>query len=347
MSHRVLLTGANGFVGSHILDQLLKAGHSVRSVVRSSSKASQVLADFPNHGNKLETAIVPDISAPGAFNEAVKSNPPFDTVIHTASPFLYRAIKDNSEFMKPAIHGTLEVLKAVKEFAPEVKRVIITGSCAAVVNFAGDPFASPQKVYTEIDWNPTTWEGAVSGTINNAYQASKKFAEKAAWDFLENEHPNFDLVVLNPPMVYGPLRHTVPSIKDLNESTARIYNLFINTTRDSPLPPNGLHVYTDVRDLATAHILAMTTPQASNQRFVISTGQIRSQEISDMLRANIPSLESRTPIGTPGGNPLPETAYTTSSAKAEKELGLKFRSKEETFVELARQLLQIEAAEMK
>lgn len=179
MSHRVLLTGANGFIGSVILEQLLKAGHSVRSVVRSSSKANQILADFPNYGSKLDTAIVPDITTPGAFNEAVKSNPPFDTVIHTASPFLYRAIKDNSEFLNPAIHGTVEVLKSVKEFAPQVKRVVITGSCASVVNFAGDAFASPKKIYTEADWNPTTWEGALSGTPNNAYQASKKFAEKA------------------------------------------------------------------------------------------------------------------------------------------------------------------------
>ncbi|KAH8816955.1 hypothetical protein F5884DRAFT_240895 [Xylogone sp. PMI_703] len=342
MSHRVLLTGANGFIGSHILDQLLKAGHSVRSVVRSAPKADQILADFPNYGTKLDTAIVPDITTPGAFNDAVKSNLPFDTVIHTASPFLYRVIKDNSEFMKPAIQGTVEVLKAVKEFAPEVKRVIITGSCAAVVDFAGDWFASPKKVYTESDWNPTTYEGALAGTTNNAYQASKKFAEKAAWDFLKDHRPNFDLVVLNPPMVYGPLRHTVPTVHDLNESNARIYNLFLNTTSDAPCPPNGMHVYVDVRDLATAHLLAMTVPTAANNRYIICAGEVRSQEIADLIREDVPELRTRTPVGTPGGNLLPETAFGCSSAKAERELGLRFRSKRETFVELARQLVGIE-----
>jgi hypothetical protein len=61
-----------------------------------------------------------------------------------------------------------------------------------------------------------------------------------------------------------------------------------------------------------------------------------------MLRANIPELENRTPKGVPGGNPLPENFYTTSSARAQKVLGLAFRSKEETFVELAKQLLEIE-----
>jgi len=60
-----------------------------------------------------------------------------------------------------------------------VKRVVITSSCATVVDFSGEPVRSPRKVYTEQDWNPTTWERALSGTPGNAYQASKKFAEKA------------------------------------------------------------------------------------------------------------------------------------------------------------------------
>lgn len=70
-------------------------------------------------------------------------------------------------------------MKSVKAHAPVVKRVVITSSCAAVVDFAANPAASPKKVYTEVDWNPTTLEKALEGTPNNAYQASKKFAEKS------------------------------------------------------------------------------------------------------------------------------------------------------------------------
>ena len=184
MVQRVLLTGCNGFVGSHILEQLLSRDLSVRGIVRSQAKAQQVLSDFPNFGTKLDFGIVPDITAPGAFDSVVQSSPPFDTVIHTASPFLYRAISDNREFLDPAIKGTLEVLKSVNAHAPSVKRVVITSSCAAIVNFGGNPISSPQKVYTEEDWNPTTWEGALTGTPNNAYQASKKFAEKSGKFFI-------------------------------------------------------------------------------------------------------------------------------------------------------------------
>ncbi|KAK0105511.1 methylglyoxal reductase (NADPH-dependent) gre2 [Cadophora gregata] len=344
MAKRVLLTGANGFVGSHVLEQFLLAGHSVRGIVRSQSKAQQVLADFPNHGSNLDFGIVPDITSPGAFDEVVKSNPPFDLVIHTASPFLYRVISSNREFLDPAIKGTLEVLKSVKQYAPSVKRVVITSSCAAVVDFSAPP-SVPRKVYTKDDWNPTTWEAALSGSPNTGYQASKKFAELSAWDFIKTEKPNFDLVTLTPPMVYGPLRHSIYSPKELNESNSRIYKLFIDSKKDAELPPNGMHVYTDVRDLALAHLKAATVPEASGQRFIICAGQVSSQQISDTLRNSLPEVEERTPIGVPGGNPLPEGAYDCSSEKARNVLGMKFRSLEETFVDLGKQLLEIERKE--
>ncbi|KAL2060523.1 hypothetical protein VTL71DRAFT_9164 [Oculimacula yallundae] len=344
MAKRVLLTGANGFVGSHVLEQFLLAGHSVRGIVRTQSKAQQVLADFPTLGSQLDFGIVPDITSPGAFDEVVKSNPPFDIVIHTASPFLYRVISSNREFLDPAIKGTLEVLKSVKAHAPSVKRVVITSSCAAVVDFSALPVV-PRKLYTEEDWNPTTWEAALSGTQNTGYQASKKFAELSAWEFIKTENPNFDLVTLAPPMVYGPIRHSISSPEKLNESNSRIYKLFIDSEKDSELPPNGMHVYTDVRDLALAHLKAAVTPEASGQRFIICAGQVSSQQISDVMRKSLPEVDKRTPVGVPGGNPLPEGAYDCSSEKAKSVLGIKFKSLEETFIDLGRQLLELEGKE--
>jgi nucleoside-diphosphate-sugar epimerase len=60
-------------------------------------------------------------------------------------------------------------------------------------------------------------------------------------------------------------------------------------------------VHTDVQDLAEAHVRAASLPEASGSRFIICAGQVASREISDMLRAEIPELEKRTPRGTPGG----------------------------------------------
>ena len=99
-------------------------------------------------------------------------------------------------------------------------------------------------------------------------RGSKKFAEKAgeslsrmcfrmrgglaelgtvAWDFIEREKPNFDLVTLCPPMIYGPLQHTITKTGNLNQSNSRIYDLFIKSSKDAEVPPNGLYLYVDVR----------------------------------------------------------------------------------------------------
>ena len=86
---RVLLTGGSGFIAAHTLDVLLKRGYSVVTTVRTEEKASKIKADNKEAVEKgqLSFAIVPDIAQEGAFDEAVKSDPPFDLVLHTASPF--------------------------------------------------------------------------------------------------------------------------------------------------------------------------------------------------------------------------------------------------------------------
>ncbi|KAK5110782.1 hypothetical protein LTR85_000727 [Meristemomyces frigidus] len=342
---RILLTGANGFLGAHILRQLLpRPGVFVRAVVRSQAKVEAVTQDFSGFSN-IDFAIVPDITAPQAFDDALsKTDVPFDAVIHTASPFLYSAVTGNRDFLDPAVKGTTEMLKAVQAVAPSVKRVVITSSFAAVGDLAHmDKMAGSR--YTEADWNPVTWEEALAGDMNTAYQGSKKFAEEAAWKFVEEEKPGFDIVTLCPPMIYGPLEHTVTKTSDLNQSTARIYYFFMAGKADAPLPEDSLYLYADPREVATAHISALYTPEASNQRFIICAGQVPSQSISDILRARFPELEERTPMGKPGVSSLSGEPYSASSEKAEKVLGIKFRPLEETVIDLGKQLLAIEKAE--
>lgn len=84
---RVLLSGGSGFIAAHTLDILLERGHSVVTTVRTQEKADKIKEQYPKYGDKLSFAIVPDIAQPGAFDEAVKSDPPFEAVLHTASPF--------------------------------------------------------------------------------------------------------------------------------------------------------------------------------------------------------------------------------------------------------------------
>lgn len=71
--------------------------------------------------------------------------------------------------------------------------------------------------------------------------------ERAARKFIDDEHPNFDLVTLCPPATFGPLRHTIARIDDLNESNARLWRYCFATTSDSPVPYIPVHTYVDVR----------------------------------------------------------------------------------------------------
>lgn len=79
---------------------------------------------------------------------------------------------------------------------------MITSSFAAIVD-PGKGLA-PGYTYSEDDWNPITREEAEESPMAG-YRASKTYAEKAAWDFLEKEKPNFTISTINPPMVFGPI----------------------------------------------------------------------------------------------------------------------------------------------
>ena len=145
------------------------------------------------------------------------------------------------------MEGMTRVLEAIKAVAPSVKRVIVTSSFAAIADLTRMNEIG-EKVHTGEDWNPVTWDEALDENNRGvAYQASKKFAEEAAWKFVKEEKVEFDLVTICPPMVYGPVQHGLKSLKDLNESNGRIYNLFMKSSEDANLPPNALYLYTDPR----------------------------------------------------------------------------------------------------
>lgn len=87
LTMRVRYTGGSGFIAAHIIDVLLEHGHSVVTTVRSQAKADKIKAAHPNvPKSKLDFAIVEDVAQEGAFDKAVISDPPFEAVLHTASP---------------------------------------------------------------------------------------------------------------------------------------------------------------------------------------------------------------------------------------------------------------------
>jgi len=338
---RVLLTGGSGFIAAHVLDILLKRGHSVVTTVRSQAKADKIKQAHSSYkSDKLDFAIVEDIAQENAFDKAVVSDPPFEAVIHTASPFHFNVTDVQKELLDPAVIGTTGILKSIKKSAPSVKRVVITSSFASIVN----PFKGnwPEHTYSEEDWNPLNAEQAVENPANG-YRASKTFAERAAWDFLEKEKPNFTLATICPPLVLGPIVHYLNSLDGLNTSNQRIRDIILGKAKDE-IPPTGTYIWVDVRDLAEAHVAGIEKEEAANKRFFITAGYFSNKEIAQIVEKNFPQYKEGLPTAsTPGGDYPEEGVYKYNNKRGVEVLGLKYKSLEESIKDTVKSLQAVGA----
>lgn len=168
------------------------------------------------------------------------------------------------------------------------------------------------------------------------YRASKTFAEKAAWEFLEKEKPNFTISTINPPMVFGPIVHALDSLENLNTSNERIRNTVQGKFKDE-IPPSGVHFWVDVRDVAEAHVNAFEKPEAANKRFFVTAGYFSNKEIAKIIKKNFPQYKDLPSDSTPGGD-YPEGTpdkglYTYNNKRSIEVLGLKYKSLEQSIVE--------------
>ena len=158
-----------------------------------------------------------------------------DAIAHTASPFHLKAIEPE-EMIKPAVEGTLSVIKAAAAAGPNVKRIIVLSSTAAVV---GAPPAG--ATLDETSWNDVSpkavEEKGRDAAQGDKYRASKTLAERAAWEWWGERKGQlgWDLVALNPPWVYGPFLHDVPRPEELNESAGMWYNAVVKGADDAAL----------------------------------------------------------------------------------------------------------------
>lgn len=79
-------------------------------------------------------------------------------------------------------------------------------------------------------------------------------------------------------MIYGPPIHSPSSLNDLNESNSQLWKI-ISSGKDAEVPVTPIPLYTDVRDVAMAHVLAMESPKAANQRYAVVGAQYSNQEV--------------------------------------------------------------------
>jgi nucleoside-diphosphate-sugar epimerase len=333
---RVLVTGGSGFIAGHCILQLLEQGYLVRATVRSLRREAavrSVLADAGMVSGDALSFVAADLTDDAGWADAVAG---VDFVLHVASPVQPGHVENADELIVPAREGTLRVLRAARD--ADVTRTVLTSAFHAV----GWGHPHDGHVFTEDDWTVVGAPGV------DAYGASKTLAERAAWDFIEAEGGSLELATTLPVAVMGPVMGN-----DVSGSNRLILRILDG---DIPGFPNLYFPVVDVRDVAAAHILAMTTRGAAGQRFLLSNGPaIAMGEIGALIRENVGDAAVNVPtrnipdiavrVGARFSPQMrdiaPDLGYArrTSSEKARRALGWQPRGPEEAIIAAAQSLV--------
>lgn len=329
----VFVTGATGFVAGHCIAELLTHGYSVRASVRDLERAPldhlrRIAADAQQELAFVEASLDSDDGWDAALDGC-------EAVWHVASPNPKDAPASEDEVVRPAVDGTLRVLRAAAR-SGTVRRVVLTSSSDAVT--AGHP-RSERRVRTEADWADPA--GAAP------YAKSKVLAEQAAWEFVRST--DLELVTIVPGLVVGPLQRA--------ESRASMETVRLLLAGELPLVPHLGFAVVDVRDVATAHRLATEVPEAAGERYIVAGEGMWMEDIARVLAEEF----------TPRGHKIPtrrmpywlmwavarfdrtvrlSLPYANrpallSSAKAARELGWTGRPTRESILDAASSLLEV------
>ncbi|HEV7649875.1 MAG TPA: NAD-dependent epimerase/dehydratase family protein [Actinophytocola sp.] len=301
--------------------------------------AGYVIAELRSHGytvrgtarrpvDDLDDVVTADLSKDEGWAEAVDG---CDYVMHVASPFPRDAPRTDSELIRPAVDGTQRVLRAAADAG--VKRVVLTSSVVAVSSGHHD-----EVTRTEADWSDVD--------RSSPYTRSKTLAELAAWDFATQS--DVELVVVAPGIVFGPVCH--PSVGTSVEVVRRLLNREVPASLKMGFAP------VDVRDVAVGQRLALQTPAAAGNRYILAGEHMWMRDVAKMLAAEFNPQGYRVPTGVLPAwfgrllaqfDPSVRQAIDhvgrrelVSAEKARRELGWTMRSPQESILDTAYSLVE-------
>jgi len=225
----IFITGATGFIGNHVLAQLLEGGETVHVLSR------RVPID-PDHpiGHLVDSRCVKIFQGDVLDRESLRrAMMGCDCVYHIAA-FAQNWARDPGIFSAVNVGGAVNVLRTARDLA--VRRVVVTSSEVALGPSNGTPV------------DPTAPRAAPAFT---AYEQSKIDAERAIQEFSDKDN-GVDVVIVNPTRVFG------PGLLNEGNSVTRMIALYLGGKWRLILA-NGeaLGNYAYVRDVANGHLLAM------------------------------------------------------------------------------------------
>jgi len=252
------VTGATGFVGSHVARALAEQGANLRLLVRSSS-------DPRNIQGLNADRVIGDLRDPASIEKAMAG---CDVVFHVAAD--YRLwVRDPEEMYRANVEGTHAVLDAAR--TNRVRRVVYTSSVATM------GFTS--------NGGPADEDSPVSlGNMIGHYKRSKFMAEEIA---LEAGRSGMDVVVVNPSTPVGEqdIKPT-PTGRIVVDFLKKKFPAYVDT---------GLNLV-DVTECARGHVAAMEKGK-SGERYILGGENLTLKQILDKLAAitGLPSPKIRVP----------------------------------------------------
>jgi dihydroflavonol-4-reductase len=270
----VLITGVSGFIAKHCAVELLNAGYRVRGTVRSAGRTAEVKETLAKHADisRLEFAET-DLESDAGWDEALRG---CTHVLHIASPFPAGQPKDEQVLIRPAVQGTLRVLRAAKTAG--VERFVQTSSTVAVQYGHPRDRTAP---FTEADWTVVDAPGVTP------YAKSKTLAERAARDFVNEEGSGLHYSSVNPGFVLGPVLDGVIG------ASAQIIAMFLKGKY--PGAPRVSFPCVDVRDVARMHHVALEADVPSGGRYLCVAECLWMIEIARAIRSQLGEQARKAP----------------------------------------------------
>jgi dihydroflavonol-4-reductase len=263
MEDRVLVSGGSGYIAGFLIRQLVAAGWTVHTTVRSRSREAAVRKLLAVDDSRV-VFFEADLNADAGWADAMAG---CRCVAHLASPLPAGVPKDADELVVPARDGALRALRAAR--AAGVQRFVMTSSVAAIAYGRGRGVHH----FTEADWTRLDRPGI------SPYVRSKTVAERAARDWVAAEGAGLEFCTINPSLVFGPVWSA-----DYSTSVVVLKKLLDGSM--SACPDIGFGVV-DVRDVADLHVRALTAPGMAGERFIASGRFMKLREVADVLRTGL------------------------------------------------------------
>lgn len=278
LTHASNRTGTTGTIGAAVADEALKLGYKVRAPIRNAEKGKLVTDIFDKkHGPELySTVLIESMAKPGSLKEAMEG---CLGVIHVMTE---NSMSSDPNKVIPTSGAFVQNVLSAAAATPSVQRVVYTSSQAVL------PAITEPGTITSSSWAPNAdeligyaWaEPYTPDKAGIVYVANKVLEERACWEFVDREKPNFIFNSVIPGFTIGEVIH----LKLISSSNGAVLGL-LNSDPFAVAFISGISPsnFVNLKDVAVLHLAALTTDRVSDQRLLALGESFDLNRMLDLL----------------------------------------------------------------